>query len=270
MAFNFDRVQKDIRKLRNFLKRTPKRPGPEEIHSLRTHTRRVQSALRALALDSSQNERRLLRELEKLRRKAGKVRDLDVLTGHVANVRMKNEGPCLVQLLEHLGAEHARRSRQLHSLTVENRAALLRRLKGVEAKLGKLAEKDTPDKAAPAEAMISELQLQRELGGASRLIRENLHLYRLKVKELRYILQMEDDPSDSQLIETLGEIKDAIGEWHDWQKLLGIAQEELPHGKNCKLVGLLQTIAGQKFRHALSVAERGRKHALRPFAPPDA
>ena len=34
-------------------------------------------------------------------------------------------------------------------------------------------------------------------------------------------------PPNQELIETLGQVKDAIGEWHDWQQLLTIARENL-------------------------------------------
>jgi len=45
-------------------------PTPEEIHALRTCTRRLEASLQALAVDSRPNERRLLRGLAKLRRRA--------------------------------------------------------------------------------------------------------------------------------------------------------------------------------------------------------
>ena len=115
--------------------------------------------------------------------------------------------------------------------------------------------------------MLSELRLQRELAEPVRLNQKNLHPYRLKVKELRYLLELENNPADRQLIETLGEMKDAIGEWHDWQELLTIAKEQLPHGPECKLVRSFEAIAEQKFNHALSVTSNGRKNALHSVAP---
>ena len=47
--------------------------------------------MQALALDSNANERRLLRKLAKLRKRAGKVRDLDVLTAYVADLHVSGE-----------------------------------------------------------------------------------------------------------------------------------------------------------------------------------
>ncbi|MDR5726109.1 MAG: CHAD domain-containing protein [Terriglobia bacterium] len=267
MAFDLDRVQKDIRRLRKFLKRTPKHPTPEKIHSLRMDTHRFEAALLALMLDSRPNERRVLKKLKKLRSRAGKVRDLDVLTGYVAGVRMEEEDDCLVQLLEYLGAEHAQRTKSLHSFAVQHGPSLRRRLKHTAAYLKMLSVDGVPDIATLGDAMLSELRLRREVAAPVRLNRENLHPYRLKVKELRYVLQMENDPGNKLSIEILGEMKDAIGEWHDWQELLAIASKQLPHGPECKLVHTFQAITKEKFNHALSVANKGRKQALRPFTP---
>jgi CHAD domain-containing protein len=267
MAFDLDRVQKDIRKLRKFLKKKPKHPTPKQIHSLRTRTRRFEASLQALALDNQTNERQVLRALAKLRRRAGKVRDLDVLTEYVANVPEKEESDCLVELLEYLGAEHAQRSKRLHSFAVQYGPSLRRRLKRTAAYLGMPAADGAPTSSALGDAMLSELRLQRELAAPVRLNRKNLHPYRLKVKELRYVLELENNPENRQVIETLGEMKDAIGEWHDWQELLTIAKEQLPHGPECKLVRSFEAIAEQKFNHALSIANNGRKHALSSAAP---
>ena len=262
MAFDLGRVQNDIRELREFLKRAPKYPTPEEIHALRTCVRRFEASLQALAVDSRPNERRLLKRLAKLRRRAGKVRDLDVLTGYVAEARMEEEEVCRVQLLEYLGAEHARNCRRLYAFAVKHGEPLRRCLKDTAAYLGTLLA----DSLAPGNAMLSELRLQTELATSARLNRENLHPYRLKVKELRYILQMEEQSGYQQLIKTLGEMKDAIGEWHDWQELLTIARELLPHGPKCKLLRSFQATTHEKLKHALTVTNAGRKHIRRSFS----
>ncbi|HEY5254940.1 MAG TPA: hypothetical protein VIJ53_09825, partial [Acidobacteriaceae bacterium] len=73
MAFDLGRVQKDIRKLRRFLKQAPKHATPKKVHSQRTAIRRFEAAMQALELDSDANVQRLLRKLAKLRKRAGKV-----------------------------------------------------------------------------------------------------------------------------------------------------------------------------------------------------
>jgi hypothetical protein len=55
----------------------------------------------------------------------------------------------------------------------------------------------------------------------------------LKVKELRYVLQLSEDAQKQQLVNKLGAVKDAIGEWHDWEELIAIAANALSHGARC-------------------------------------
>lgn|SRR6185437_1326182 len=259
MAIDLERVQKDIRKLRRFLKRPPKHATPNKVHSVRTAIRRFETAMHALSLGFDSNEEKLVSKLEKLRKRAGKVRDLDVLTGYLADLEMSGEEECLVQLLEHLGAEHARQSERLHSFAVKHGESLRRRLKRTASDLKISSQDATAGNFAPGDTMLWELRLQRELTEPVRLTENNLHSYRLRVKELRYTLQMEMDPADQDLINALGEVKDAIGEWHDWRQLAKIAHNDLTHGSECKLIPLLQKITQQKLRDALAVAKAGRR-----------
>lgn len=260
MAFDLGRVEKDIRKLRRFLKHAPKHTTPKKVHSLRTATRRFEAATQVLALESNANERRLLRKLAKLRKRAGKVRDLDVLTGYVADLHVSGEDKCLVQLLEYLGGEHAKRSEQLYSFAVEHGESLRRRLKRTAMHLAASFEDVTASHIAPGATMLSELRLERQLTQPIRLTKSNLHPYRLQVKELLYMLQMEKDTADGELIEILGGVKDSIGEWHDWLQLQTIARKHLAHGSKCRLLPLLQKTTDEKLKHALTVANAGRKH----------
>jgi CHAD domain-containing protein len=259
MAFDLGRVQKDIRKLRRFLKRAPKHTTPKKVHSLRTGIRRFEAAMQALALESNANERRLLRKLAKLRKRAGKVRDLDVLTGYVADLKLSGEEECLIELMEYLGSERAQRGQQLQSFAMRHGESLRRRLKRTATNLQTSSEVVTASQTAPADTMLSELRLQHELTEPVRLTKSNLHPYRLQVKELRYMLEMEKDPADQGLFETLGQVKDAIGEWHDWQQLVIIARDQLPHGSKCKLIPLLQKTTQQKLKQALAVTNAGRR-----------
>lgn len=259
MAFDLSLVQKDIRKMKRFLKHAPKHATPKQVHSLRMAIRRFEAAMRALALDCNANEERLLRKLAELRKRTGKVRDLDVLTGNVANLKLSGEEQCQVELLEYLGAEHADRSQQLHSFAVKHGESLRRRFKRTATYLNTSAENITANETALGHTMMSELRLQRELTKPVRLTEDNLHPYRLQIKELRYILEMEKDPADRVLIETLGQMKDAIGEWHDWQQLAILARDHLSHGSGCKLIPLLQETAQKKLKHALTVAKAGKR-----------
>ena len=112
MSLDSNRLTKSVKKLRKFLKQASNTPRPEEVHSFRTHARRLEATLEALGLDSEDNERPL-RDLVRLRKRAGKVRDMDVLTANALTVRLDDEQNCSVQLLEYLGAERYRQAKKL-------------------------------------------------------------------------------------------------------------------------------------------------------------
>ena len=82
------------------------------------------------------------------------------------------------------------------------------------------------------------LGLFRELIATTHLGPKNLHSYRIEVKRLRYVLEMAEEETGEQhrLIAKLKEVQDAIGEWHDWLELSGIARHPLQHQKNCRVM----------------------------------
>jgi CHAD domain-containing protein len=272
MPLNPDRIQKSVRKLRKLIKKAPKRPTPDQVHDLRTHTRRFEAATEALRLNSKPNERRVLRGLARLRKRAGKVRDMDVLTGHSFTLHIDKDQNCLIQLLEYLGSARYQHARKLSLEMRESGPALRRRLKRTAARFEKLipaGKKGGGNKSsdgqteAAAEAAALALKLASELESPPTLNKNNLHPYRLKVKELHNVLQLADNPGDQAFIDALGEVKDAIGEWHDWEELIAIADNLLDHGPGCRLLQELKTISARKYERALSLSNKLRKDFLR-------
>jgi CHAD domain-containing protein len=106
------------------------------------------------------------------------------------------------------------------------------------------------------------LKLSSELASPATLNRKNLHAYRLKIKELLYVLEMANDPGNQEFIDKLGEVKDAIGEWHDWEELIAITVEVLDHKANCKLLREVRAISVQKYENALSLTNKMRRDYL--------
>src|SRR6184192_1983505 len=145
MPVNVDRIQKSVRKVRKFVKKAPRQPTPEQVHDLRTNTRKLESALHALSLDSNGNEQRLLKSVKQIRKRAGKIRDMDVLTANVCSVKVNGEGDCEVQLLEHLGARRHKYAKKLHSSVLKESAVLKKTLQREVADLDVLTQDGKPE-----------------------------------------------------------------------------------------------------------------------------
>jgi CHAD domain-containing protein len=265
MAIDFERVQKPARKLRKLLKTMSAEPTPEHVHDFRTNSRNMEATLQAFALENSGLGRRVLKPLSRLRKRAGKVRDMDVLTTYAASVDAKDgEKDCAVRLLEYLGARRHKYARKFHSASRQDGSKLRRRLKQVARELGRKEASIEDKKTIPAEPSSSALKLASDLGSIPRLDHSNLHPFRLQVKELRNVLRLAEAP-DLDLIAALAMVKDSIGEWHDWQELVNIADKVLDHGSQCRLMQQLKSTTHDKFESALSQAEKLRKRYFGVF-----
>ena len=98
MALDAERAAKPIRKLRKLLKKMPEVPSADDIHDFRASSRRIEATIHSLSLDSGQNGKRVWKQIAKLRKRAGKVRDMDVLTDYLSGVSChKEEKECYVR-----------------------------------------------------------------------------------------------------------------------------------------------------------------------------
>jgi CHAD domain-containing protein len=250
MSLDPDALHKPVRRLRKLLKNLPKRPPPEAVHDFRTSSRRFEAALAALKLEP----KRTLDDVAQLRRRAGKVRDMDVLIHFASTLHPDGEDACGVMLLEHLGAQRQRYAKRLHATVTKVGRRTRKELKKAGKKL------DGVD-AGGEKVMAAATALAHELERVSRLDRKNLHPYRLKVKELRNTLRLAKD-AGGELIDALAAVKDAIGEWHDWEQLAAIARDVLDHGAQCKLLRELEHTCKARYASALGEATQLQRKQL--------
>jgi len=221
--------------------------------------------MQALMLDQNQSGHSLLKTVARIFRRAGKVRDVDVLTAFASGLAIERQDPCLAQLLEHLHQKRQKAALKLRASVAKHGKALRQGLKQCSARL--------PGEAADAEQLQSNAtafasQLCSELAAWPRLTVANMHPYRLKIKALRYTLQMAEG-DDTPFVSMLGETTDAIGEWHDWSRLLAIATGVLKRSPNCAVSKAIRPTVSAKRHEALHVANTTLKQYLggRPQLP---
>lgn len=265
MSLDPKKLEKSFTKMRKLVGKMSKDATQDEVHDIRTNTRRIEATVQALQMDGRGDARRVLRAVTPMRKKAGDVRDMDVLTGFSATLSSKDgEEQCLVKLLEHLGQERGRGASKLRKTVAKHRKVARRSLKDCASFIEKKFEKRGSAKLKewPIDAAADALQISSELSAWPKLSAQNLHPFRLKVKEMRYVLQLSGQ--DSELTERLGEVKDQIGEWHDWTELAAIAKNVLSDCKNCKVIAQIEQIAQQRFESALKNAQQLRSKYFAP------
>jgi CHAD domain-containing protein len=227
-------------RLNRYLNRVAKHAEIRSIHRFRTNSRRVEALVAELVSDSA-GKRKLLKQLSKLRKKAGKLRDLDVQQAFLKELKMPDRQNHRAELIERLRVEHELRVRKIGESfdwgSLKKLRKRLRRAK-TEAKF----------------AGLNPLQLAFErlprLEGAS-LDEEQLHTARIAAKRARYLAELASDTSEAkQFIELLQRAQDEIGEWHDVLKLEQRAEKLFGGVRDSALVSALQNISGARFRRA--------------------
>jgi CHAD domain-containing protein len=271
MALDPKSVNKPFRKLRKLLKNFPDPPDPGDVHDLRTHTRRIDAMTGAFQLVTKKAGKELVKNLKPIRKAAGDVRDMDVLTDIAASLDPNGNGDCRLKLMQYLAERRTRSATKLVKKVKINQKRLRADLKEcatnaergiVSAKSKGAKQKDNrKSRRKPASSMAASLQIEQELREWPRLSQKNIHPFRIQVKELRYVLQLAED-SDSKLIDALGEVKDQIGLWHDWNELATIAGQVLDHGAACSITAQIQTRAKHELERAFARANAFRAQYL--------
>src|SRR5260370_32161022 len=103
----------NLRKLRSFLREVAGEPLPERVHRLRTTIRRAETFLSAQDLGEKRDAAKLLQQLAKLRRRAGRVRDVAVQAAALRTVNIGQQEDPKYRLLAQLEDQRHRKEEKL-------------------------------------------------------------------------------------------------------------------------------------------------------------
>lgn len=266
MAGELERVRKTLRELGKSLESLTADPAPRKVHKLRTASRRVEAV--ATLLDSPKKSRRLLKAIEPVRKAAGGVRDMDVLLGHARKLRRYGAGESLTRLLDHLETARQQHAAELARVLHHRHHVVLRELKDYSRMVASELKRQSASTLKDQQERINDatMRAMRELAAWQPLDADNLHEFRLKIKNLRYTLQL-DDAADTDLLVLLDDAQHRIGDWHDWQQLAEIAHEVLIREQDSPLVDQIDQTATKKFERAIAAANALRgKYLSAPMA----
>jgi CHAD domain-containing protein len=255
MRLESGQVRKPIREMRKSLRDLPNNPPQKTVHNLRTRSRRLEAIGTVLPISDHDRTRRLLKSLKPLRKAAGDVRDMDVLEAKVQSLLRRCRNQSFARLLLHLQKVREESAQQLVKDFSSDKKTVRRELK----RFSKLVEKQLNE--IPLD--YGEIRnIFDELSHWPRLSADNLHEFRIKIKELRYMMQLMSN-ANSALMRALENVKMRIGVWHDWEELYRIAEETLDACKDRRAIDLLAQIKNEKLRSAMRAAQALRTRYLR-------
>jgi CHAD domain-containing protein len=232
--------RKILLRMRRYLGRLAKHPDTENVHRFRTNSRRVEAIVSELAPDT-RNRQKLLKQLSKLRKKAGRLRDLDVQLAFLKDLKMSDHQNHRSALMHRLRDEQERHGRKLAKNLTYKRVNKIR--KRLSRSLGEM-QFDGIDPLQLAWQWLPKLP-------AASVTQQQLHACRIAAKRARYLAELAGDSADAKtFIDHLKRAQDEIGQWHDVLKLEERAKDLFGGVRDSALVSLLQNITGARFRRA--------------------
>jgi CHAD domain-containing protein len=240
-----ERSRETFRKLNRQLEKLARKPTAENVHGFRISSRRVEATLEEISANPGRNQKKLLKLLAQLRKRAGRVRDLDAQIAALRSLKISQEPGRKSQLMRVLVEERGQREKKLagafDSKTV---AEIRRRLRRAAPKL-KSSEKT--DVFALAQRRVAELAADR-----GPISEKTLHQYRIVGKRARYLAELAGkDAAVKQFITQLKRMQDVLGDWHDWLQLSARAEDMFGGVPGSPLVAALRNVTRSKFRQAV-------------------
>ena len=260
MPIALDRSQLVFQKTERALLKLSSGQNVENVHGFRTTTRRLETLLEQLLPERDRNQKKLLKMLNGIRRRAGKVRDLDVQLAALRSLKVPQEPRRKTQLMHRLIELRAKHEKKLRKLLTKNAIRELRKRLKRGAK--DVRPESSRDALTLARAMLNEVV--RPAGPVSE---DLLHQYRTVVKRARYAAEFAPKSAEAtQFISQVKRLQDTVGNWHDWLLLTQAAAKRLGDVNQSSLVAVLHNLTGSKFRYA--VAAISASPTIRPIVKP--
>jgi CHAD domain-containing protein len=261
MVSGHDRTQALFDKLQH-VSRPSSACGPEAVHQLRTTIRRVETVL-GVQPEPGRRRKKFLKQLARLRRRAGKVRDVDVQIEALKGLRLEAVARDRARVMSFLQQVRAKQEKKLlKALRNEMEAGLGKRLKRMRLRYG--SPRPVHLQAA-AEERFREAALEKFAAIVKRrptLDESNLHEFRLDSKRVRFLAEMAG-PRAADVVGQLKRIQDSVGAWHDWLTLAATAKSVLSPAAQAPLVSALRAATRSRYLEALRITAEAKQALLK-------
>ena len=252
MPVEQERVTLVFEKVERALSQLSSKQTAASVHNFRTGARRIQTLFEELLPERDHNQKKLVKLLSRMRKRSGKVRDLDAQLAALRSLKVSQEPRRKTQLIQALIELRAKNEKKLRkALTKEAVREVRKRLRRASKDL---RVEEIADPLRIAQEMMSQAAI------ASRpLTEEILHRQRILTKRARYVAEFASkSPETDRLIEQLKHAQDALGDWHDWSMLTETSLQRLGDVHQSSLVAVLHNVTGAKFRKAVSALTPAR------------
>jgi len=239
--------------LEKFISKLGKSVTEKGVHRLRTTIRRMETLVDYTKPKLGKKQQKASNELRALRKRAGKVRDLDIQLGLLASIGNRSASADRRALSEALKSKRARQAERLTTVVKKlERSKFLDRLERITEK----AVADASGAAEPVDAAQQELgELASEYSSRQMLKPARLHDLRIRLKRLRYRAELASEtPVQQEFVERVKSVQDVIGEWHDWEMLADNAEKQFGERINCALLVEVRSLLAARFSAATSAA----------------
>jgi CHAD domain-containing protein len=229
----------------------------KDVHRLRTTIRRLESLIRYADPEVTRKQQKAIEELASLRKRAGRVRDLDIQIGLLGAIANGSAGKDRRLISDHLKIKRQRQAIRLTSdvRDLEYKKLFLRLEKISEKSI--IAAPDTHENAAMDRARSELIQLAAKTALHPTLKGGRLHGLRISLKRIRYTAELaEESEAKREMIEELKPVQDALGEWHDWETLVLTAEKLFKGRINCPLLVEMRSLRSARFSSATSAVDR--------------
>jgi CHAD domain-containing protein len=243
----------------------------KRVHRLRTTIRRIESALGYTQPDLGRKEQQALDDLAKLRKRAGRVRDLDVqlkLLGAIANGSTASDRR---QLSDDLANRRSRQAERLHAVIQKIARTkfpghLARLGDSVQTAWANLPQSDGPLLEAKKQVAV----LAHQFGSQGQLKTKKLHQVRISLKLVRYLAELADASEEQKIfLQQLKSVQDALGDWHDWEELSRSAGKQFAQRTNRPIVDEIRALfAARQAAARAAVAHLFLQHGSAPARKP--
>lgn len=251
-----------FRKLEQDLAKLCSKPQAQNVHRFRTGARRLQILLGEFSPHLDRKQEKLLKLLGRIRKRAGKVRDLDVQLTALRSLKVARQARRKTQLIDHLIELRRKQEKKLRRAVEPDTVRDIR--KRLERAHREFKTETNRDPLTVARNIL------KRIDASAPITEPLLHRYRILGKRARYAAEFAGHSAEAQrFIAQLKLIQDALGDWHDWLTLTQTAGQYLGDIPDSALVAELRNVTGAKFRYAVNVLTQVRA-ALESQKPPAA